>query len=158
MGGHLLWGDVCGNGDLFCPGRDLEQTSLERGPGMEGSLPWGLSPTTGGELSTVSLTSSGNSSPTSDRISDVFPTWAAQGGAVSTAAKVGESPLDTGPIPTPAAPTPTPSLGAYPRPAAGCARPASWRPPGDTSRSLPNPLPTLYPLSPHFRLPPTQPY
>lgn len=52
MGGHLLWGDVCGNGDLFCPGRDLEQTSLERGPGMEESLPWGLSPTTGGELST----------------------------------------------------------------------------------------------------------
>lgn len=130
MGGHLLWGDVCGNGDLFCTGRDLKQTRLEGDPGMEGGPPWGLSSllcvTTGGALSTAALTSSGNSSPTSDRISDVFPTWAAQGDAVSAAAKVAALPLGRSRAPTPAAPIPTPGPGAYPRPAVGCARPASW--------------------------------
>lgn len=46
----------------------------------------------------LSLTSSGNSSPTSDSINDVFPTWAARGSAVSAEAEVAP------PLPAPARP------------------------------------------------------
>lgn len=39
MSGHLLWGDVRGNGDLFRPGRDLKHTGREGGPGRREDRP-----------------------------------------------------------------------------------------------------------------------
>jgi hypothetical protein len=152
VGGHPLWGDIGGDGDLLRAGRNLQKAGA-----VSPTPAPGLAPAPHARPGPARpRTSSGNSSPTSDRISDVFPTWAARAGRAG--GQVGHR----GQGAQPAAPRPpTRGSGAYPRPAKGCARPASWPPSVATDPPYRSPL--LQPLHPawlsaprpasHFRSP-----
>lgn len=151
MRGHLLGGDVRGDGDLLRPGRHLKQTRREGGPGGGRAAPGPQSPPL---RDAAVLTSSGNSSPTSDKIRDVFPTWAARDGAVSAAAKVAAPPSRrTGPAPPRPRRSPSPSPPPAPAPTLAQQQDADVplhgsRPtpqPQLRPEHFPSPLPTLPP-------------
>lgn len=117
MGGHLLRGDIGRDGDVFGSGRNLGGPEAgrklhggrDRDRDRAGPLPGGSGPLREhGRPPAPSRapTCSGNSSPTSDRISDVFPTWAA-GGRVSSGGGPGRPSLARPQAPGPARPAPT---------------------------------------------------
>lgn len=124
MGGHLLRGDVGGDGYLLRAGRDLQQVGQYR---MQSSAAQSLA--SAPSVPSAPRTSSGNSSPTSDRIREVFPTWAArgEGTVVRSTAEVTATP--------PVFPWP---LRTYPRPAVGCAHRAAWLLPAAAPRTHPS--------------------
>lgn len=155
MSGHLLGGDVRGNGDLFGPGRDLKQTGREGGPGRREGRPGASVPSSArprqGRWTPPSSPPRGTPRPPATRSETSSPP------GLRGTARSARRPRSRRPAPPRRPPSPSPT----PAPAPTLAQQQDADVPLHGSRPepgtqlqpepFPSPRPTLPAPSPHFR-------